>query len=216
MLLRYIELRPTIDKFTTDFGPATMFKLQPTEWTQLMYLTDVTRHFSFWTTNIGTATDSRVGYVLSIYDELFEALEECHRRLKPIQEPWVKELINGIDMAILKLQKYYNKTYEDLGSFYALGAILSPRMKMGAFSPQHCWLVEPENWKTKFEDELQTLYTMYYSDTGQSCQAVRLTDRDLDPMTLVFSQRQNLSSSTSYNNSFLYSEIERYLALRKS
>ncbi|RDW70298.1 hypothetical protein BP5796_08695 [Coleophoma crateriformis] len=195
MLIRYIKLRQTIEKFTAEFAPATIF----------------------WTTNIGTATDSRIGYVLGAYDELFEALEECNRRLKPLSYPWIPELLTGIDKAIQKLDKYYNKTYGDLGSFYALGAILSPRLKMSAFSPKHCWLKNPDDSQIKFENELRQLYSQYYSDREQSSYKPCYSDWDLDPMSLVFDQRNNQGYSKGINDQLGFDgEIDRYLALPSS
>lgn len=212
MLLRYIELRSTIDKFTSEYAPAQMFKLKADEWLHLTYLVDVARHFSFWTTNIGASKGARIGYLLGAYDELFEALEECRRRLRGLREEytWTIELVSGIDAALKKLEKYYALTYSDIGSFYALGAILSPRIKMQAFALKYSWLFDPTRLKDNFEFEFRNLYREYYAQR-EPINYTQQQEIDLDPMSLVFGQRRGQIHSQSRELDF--DEIDRYLSL---
>jgi hypothetical protein len=127
-----------VNKFTTEFTLATIFHITSEEWKHITYLIDVTRQFSFWSSNIGIATGARLGFVLPAYDELFEGLEECTRRLKPLSDPWIPKLLKAIDKAVQKLDKYYNLSCTGIGNFYAFGAILSPWLKMEVFNPDYC------------------------------------------------------------------------------
>lgn len=221
MMERAVLLQETINKFTTEYTPANMFTLNSQEWKYITYLIDVTRHFGFWTANIGKATGSRLGYVLTAYDELFEGLEECCRRLKPLRDPWIPDLLKGIDKAMQKLDKYYNKTYSATGSFYAFGAILSPRLKMTIFNPEYCWLDPNVDWQERFEGELRELYFQHYADRevlGPVQQKSRYREVDVDPMALLLSRKRGSSSMGSIPRveGLDGGEIDRYLALRKS
>jgi hypothetical protein len=74
MMLRAVLLQDAVNKFTTEFTLANIFHISPEEWKHITYLIDVTRQFSFWTSNMGIASGARLGFVLPAYDELFEGL----------------------------------------------------------------------------------------------------------------------------------------------
>ena len=44
--------------------------------------------------------------------------------------PWLKEILAGIFKAYKKLMKYFDKTFTNLGTLYALGTILAPENKL--------------------------------------------------------------------------------------
>ena len=214
MMLRAVLLQEAIDKFTTEFTPANIFSISAQEWRHITYLIDVTRQFSFWTSNIGVASGARLGFVLPAYDELFEGLEECTRRLKPLQDPWIPKLLKAIDKAVQKLDKYYTKSCRGIGNFYAFGAILSPRIKMEAFNPRYCWLNPTTNWQQHFEGELRSLYTQHYANQERTNQhQAQYSELDKDPMALLLNRKRSYNSFTQTNEQG--GEIERYLALRK-
>jgi len=142
MLIRAYELRREIDEFTSKYNPARIFSLSYEEWIQIEYLIDITRPFNFFTTAIGKSTAPTLPYTFGIYDELFEKLEECHRRLswRVKKYYWIRDLITGIEAAQAKLSKYYKRTYSNIGSIYAIGAILNPNTKLSQFDEKYCWL----------------------------------------------------------------------------
>jgi hypothetical protein len=214
MMLRAVLLQEAINKFTTEFTPANIFSISTQEWKHITYLIDVTRQFSFWTSNIGRASGARLGFVLPGYDELFEALEECTRRLKPLQDPWIPKLLKAIDKAVQKLDKYYSKSCKGIGSFYAFGAILSPRLKMEVFNPDYCWLNPNKNWQGHFEGQFRELYTKHYANSERSRQHNdQYSKLDTDPMALLLNRKRSYNSWNQHANQG--GEIERYLALRK-
>lgn len=214
MMLRAVLLQEAVDKFTTEFTPATIFHITSEEWKHITYLIDVTRQFSFWTSNMGIATGARLGFVLPAYDELFEGLEECTRRLKPLTDPWIPKLLKAIDKAVQKLDKYYSLSCTGIGNFYAFGAILSPRLKMEVFNPDYCWLNPNTNWQRHFEKEFRALYTQHYANQERSTQhQAHYMELDKDPMALMLNRKRSYNSISQANNQG--GEIERYLALRK-
>ena len=162
---------------------------------------------------MGIATGARLGFVLPAYDELFEGLEECTCRLKPLQDPWIPKLLKAIDKAVQKLDKYYNLSYTGIGNFYAFGAILSPRLKMEVFNPDYCWLNPTINWQEHFEEKFQALYNQHYANQERSKQhQVQYSEIDKDPMALLLTRKR---SYNSFSQSEGGGEIGRYLALRK-
>ncbi|OAF60170.1 hypothetical protein VC83_02903 [Pseudogymnoascus destructans] len=52
MMLQAVLLQEAVNKFTTEFTAANIFHISPPEWKHITYLIDVTRQFSFWTSNM--------------------------------------------------------------------------------------------------------------------------------------------------------------------
>ena len=135
-----MRLREAIDKFCIEYALAKVLALRNSEWRQVGYLIDLVCPFNFFTTTVGKTKGVTLLYVLRIYDELFERLTESRRRLeaKVAFRPWIRPLLRGINAAEGKLDKYYNKSYSNLGSLYGIGAILNPASKLTAFNREYC------------------------------------------------------------------------------
>ena len=149
----------------------------------------IVRPFNYYTTNVGKTKGVTLPYGLSVFDELYECLVESRRRLKAKvrQSPWIQTLIDGIDAAEAKLDIYYNKMYSDIGSFYALGAILNPMKKLNAFNPGFCWLdTTVKDWGLEFEDQFRELYRQSYIRNGSSSERLRaIREVNMDPLALM-------------------------------
>ena len=78
--------------------------------------------------------------------------------------PWVELLVHTIEAAIEKLNIYFNQTYNNLGSIYILGTILSSSYCLSIFEHQGSWLNKSEYWSAQYKDQLQQLYKNRYSD----------------------------------------------------
>lgn len=191
MLVRAMHLRQAIDIYCTETANARHFALSSIEWQQIGYLIDIVRPFNFLTTTVGKTKGVTLPYGLNVFDELYERLNESHRRLKAKRQekPWVKVLLKGIEEAIIKLDVYYKKMYGNLGSFYALGAILHPGLKLQAFNPVYSWLGESKDWKVEFEEQFRELYRQSYfkdSNNVEHLQLLRHTNKD--PLALMLSR----------------------------
>lgn len=220
MITRAHLLQPSIKSFIAESGKTAHFlSLNDDEWTRIGYLIDVTTPFSFCTTNIGrTRGQPTIGYVFGIYDELYEHLEECRRRLSSLHNSsnneWVLEIIKAVEAACTKLDKYYGKTYEDLGSVYAMGTILSPNIKLGAFDPDYSWLNPDINdWPAHYEVQFIKLYKDQYEQRSlPSCRTVPNTDL----LGAIFRYGKKIKSIASGHSGLPFSEAEQYLQIRKS
>jgi hypothetical protein len=197
MLIRAMRLRNAIDKFCEDYRIAHPFQILSVEWDQIGYLIDLLRPFNFFTTTIGKTKSITLPYALRIYDELYERLNESRRRLKAKvnRKPWVRVLLEGIDAAEAKLDQYYNKMYTDLGSIYAIGAILNPSLKSETFNPDYCWLdFNVKDWQFEFKEQFQELFQKNYRDrAGNSQRLQTLRELNMDAIALAL-DRDRLSS----------------------
>jgi hypothetical protein len=218
-----MRLQEAINKFCTDEYTARFFYLSPLEWEQIGYLIDLVRPFNFFTTNIGKTKSVTLPYGLGIYDELFEQLTESRRRLKAkaIKSPWVNTLISSIDAAEKKLDKYYNKMYSDVGSFYALGAILNPNKKLEAFNPDHCWLdTKSRNWQAEYEAQFRELYQQSYAQKSSAIGRLEnLRELNMDPLAIVLDRGRyqgiRRQSSSQVEEEQREDEIDRWLRTSK-
>lgn len=224
MMVRAIRLRDAIDRFCQDYTPAKPFALNSLEWKKIGYLIDIVRPFNFFTTTIGKSTNITLPYVLRIYDELFERLNESRRRLKAkvSKYSWVNSLIQGIDAAEAKLDVYYNKTYSNLGSIYGIGALLDPRCKLESFDQDFCWLnFNVKDWKQEFEEQFRELYRKNYSqNTTSSTNLQMLREANMDPLARMLSQTrtnrefERESSQATEEEGSLH-EIDQWFAMSK-
>lgn len=225
MMTRSIRLRKPIDKFCQEYRPARFFALSEIEWKQIGYLIDLVRPFNFFTTTIGKTKGITLPYVLRIYDELFERLDESRRRLKAKirQYSWVKPLIDGIDAAEAKLDVYYNKTYTNLGSLYAIGAILDPKLKLHNFDEEYCWLdYTVQDWRMEFEEQFRNLYNRDYARKANNTEYLRaVREANMDPLALMLDRsrergfRGDSQSSGTVHSDDTFSEVDYWLAMSK-
>jgi hypothetical protein len=222
MMVRAMRLREVIDRFCSTEYSARVFALTELEWKQIGYLIDIVRPFNFFTTSVGKTKGVTLPYGLAIYDELYERLTESRRRLKAkVQSyPWVNTLIEGIDAAEAKLDIYYNKMYSDIGSFYALGAILNPNTKLKAFDPDFCWLdFKAKDWQFEFEDQFRELYRQSYRQDSSSAERLRVIRQvNMDPLALMLNRSRytrdiRRQSSDGVNEEENEDEVDRWLRM---
>jgi hypothetical protein len=212
MIVRALHLRPVINRYCQEKEYATPFSLQETEWKQIEYLVDLVRPFNFLTSTVGKTKGITLPYALGIYDQLYESLFESRRRLvaKRRKYPWVEQLIKGIEAAEAKIDKYYQKSYGDLGSVYAIGAILNPKTKLDSFDPEYCWL-NPAGveWREEFEGQFREMYCRNYKDKARSVEHLQhIRDANIDPLALMLDRTRVMRDLRRQSSSQLLEDAE--------
>jgi hypothetical protein len=215
MLLRFRRLKNAIDEFCRETNAARHFSLNKTEWTMIEYVLDIIRPFNFITTNIGASNTPTIPHVFQVYDHLFETLHEHSRRLRILEsyreyadiKTLLGDLLFAIDTGIIALTGYYEKSYKDVGSIFAVGALLNPDLKDGYFCPEYSWLnFERRDWKAEYVDHLKNWVKGEYSSTPDSLSAQRedelLTCRSFNHHP--FAQALSLARLSQYRTSSPY------------
>jgi hypothetical protein len=174
---------------------------------------------------MGRTTQPTIQYGFGVFDEIYERMNEVRRKLdikqqremrsrpaKPVD--WIQELKEAIDRSWLKLDKYYVKVYGDLGSIYALSAILDPSRKLDAFDPSIFW--QGDHFQLEYEEQFITAFEQGYSQrASQENELHQLHHVNRDPLAMLFS-RHNVLEGTGegYQQSRVRpSELELYLNL---
>lgn len=207
MLVRALRLRSAIESYTEVIAHAQKFRLTNQEWNQCGIIVDITRLFNFMTESVGQ-NNSTASYILPIYEELLEHLEESSRRLSARTEPWAQTLQEGIRKAMDKLFEYYRKIFLQDNSLCVFATILNPAFKLSCFKEQYSWVTYTNtNWAVAFRDQFTTYFQEYYEDPT-SLRSLRSSQPNLRGMTLFFNAaRRNGASGSSQN----LSEVDRYL-----
>ena len=154
MIIRTLRLQYIIDLYTMKYLYTRLFALSSLKQKKIEYLIDIIQLFNFFIINVGRTKSITLLYTLSIYNLLFEYLTESYHRLqsKLSSNPQVKELIDSIDCTEVKLDKYYNKVYTNIGSLYRIESILNLNLKLSSFNKDFCQLNFVEkDWATEFE-----------------------------------------------------------------
>lgn len=226
MMIRAMRLRHTIDIYCSEEHKARHFRISNQEWTQIGYLIDLVRPFNFFTTTVGKTKSVTLCYGLRVYDELYERINECRRKLKEKrnhpQFDWVSLLIESLDAAEAKLDQYYNKMYGNIGSIYAMGAILDPSLKLEAFNEDYCWLdTRGIDWKMEFETQFRNLFQQSYSHKSSSAERLAvIRETNVDPLALMlnrsrYTRENRWPSSDQVENENGTDEIDRWFATSK-
>jgi hypothetical protein len=82
-------------------------------------------------------------------------------------------LVAVIELAELKLEKYFKKVYTNLGSVYGIAAILDLSNKLRGFNPSYMWLsprlTQETSWQEEYRAQITKLFKeKYVSETTQS------------------------------------------------
>jgi ribosomal protein S15P/S13E len=98
------------------------------------YLLLITKPFFDFTNVLSKTRDVTVHHVFSIYNKLFNHLDDAEKKLKRKAVPWKKRMLQALQAAKKKLSKYYTATdTEPYGSVYAMATILCPSKKLRYF-----------------------------------------------------------------------------------
>jgi hypothetical protein len=198
---------------------AKIFRLSHVEWKQVEYLIQLTKQFCFFTNSMGRTKGTTVGHVYEVYNSLFTCLEKQLASLEVKQaresKNWINPLIDGLTKALEKLRKYYQQTYTDLGSVYALGTILTPAYKLALFQEEASFPGET-NWEAIYKQQFYEAYNIKYASreclkSNNQYQQSRQQD-DLS-IRLQLNKTKNILQSDNAEDE--YSESEQYLYQRK-
>jgi glutamine synthetase type III len=92
MLNRAKTLQPVFDEYCTTHQYL-YFKLDQEEWRQIEYLLLITKPFFDFTNVLSKTRDVTVHHVFSIYNRLFNHLDDAEKKLKRKGVPWKKRML---------------------------------------------------------------------------------------------------------------------------
>jgi hypothetical protein len=233
MLLRARFLKDSIERFVQQTPAAHKFALSTTEWHLLEYIIDVTRPIAFMTASVGESTGPSVHLGFRVFDYIFEKLHEAHRRLVEKEHTknlyYVAPLVAAIELAELKLEKYFKKVYTNLGSVYGIAAILDPSNKLRGFNPSYMWLSPRSTQETSWQEEYRAQITKlfkekYASETTQSerLEVLQHTERRMHSLAMNIwrigsqSDRDSSASVPGSIDETVIDELDHYLDSRTS
>jgi hypothetical protein len=209
----------SINEYTRLYSSAKHFRLSTIEWKQVEYLIDITKLFNFFTETIGTSKEPTIGYAFDVYTVLFEHLYTTALVLKKKikqSRPWVKPLVDAVEAAIEKLDIYFRETYNNLGSIYALGTILSPSHRLSTFERHGSWLNESEYWSTQYEDQFRRLYKEQYTEQSKpGSTAFSKPTLRMNSIALFMQQRKRKQQDDTPTEGPDDYEVDTYLAQGK-
>lgn len=142
----------------------TQFKLDQEEWRQVEYLLLLTKPFFDFTNVLSKTRDVTVHHVISIYNRLFNHLDDAESKLKRKAVPWKKRMLQALGAAKEKLSKYYTTIdTESYGTTYAIATILYPSKKLRYFDTAD-WRGEDLYWMKYYRELLQKEFTHYQQE----------------------------------------------------
>jgi hypothetical protein len=142
----------------------TQFKLDQEEWRQVEYLLLLTKPFFDFTNVLSKTRDVTVHHVISIYNRLFNHLDDAESKLKRKAVPWKKRMLHALGAAKEKLSKYYTTIdTESYGTTYAIATILYPSKKLRYFDTAD-WRGEDLYWMKYYRELLQKEFTRYQQE----------------------------------------------------
>jgi hypothetical protein len=163
MLNRARKLRPIFDQYCRTHS-YTQFELDQEEWRQVEYLLLLTKPFFDFTNVLSKTRDVTVHHVFSIYNRLFNHLDDAESKLKQKAVPWKRTMLQALSTAKNKLSKYYTAIdTESYGTTYAIATILYPSKKLRYFSDAD-WRSEGIDWMKHYRDKLQKEFTRYQQE----------------------------------------------------
>jgi hypothetical protein len=163
MLNRARKLQPVFDQYCRTHS-YTQFELDQEDWRQVEYLLLLTKPFFDFTNVLSKTRDVTVHHVFSIYNRLFNHLDDAESKLKRKAVPWKKRMLQALGAAKRKLSKYYTATdTASYGKIYAIATILYPSKKLRYFDSAD-WRGEGTDWMKHYRDMLQTEFTRYQQE----------------------------------------------------
>ena len=214
MLYRAKKLQPVFDQYCTTHQYL-HFKLDQEEWRQIEYLLLITKLFFDFTNMLSKTRDATVHHVFSIYNRLFNHLDDAEEKLKRKAVPWKKRMLQALTAAKEKLGKYYTATdNEPYGIIYAIATILYPSKKLRYFNNKD-WRAEDADFMRQYLGVLQKEYSRYKQQAiqetrlqiDQGPEASKKPTGDEEELAMLCDS-QNLQSEAEQNQD----EISCYLA----
>lgn len=163
MLDRAKRLQSVFDQYCTTHQYL-HFKLDVEEWRQIEYLLLLTKPFFDFTNVLSKTRDVTVHHVFSIYNRLFNHLDDAEKKLKRKGVPWKKRMLQALAAAKTKLNKYYTATdREPYGKIYAIATILYPSKKLRYFNNKD-WRGDDVDFMEEYRQVLQTEFKRYQQE----------------------------------------------------
>ncbi|KAF0354785.1 zinc finger bed domain-containing protein ricesleeper 2-like [Gigaspora margarita] len=128
MIERALNLQQALDDLVMTDKSLIKYSLTNNEWTKLEQIKKLLKCFKDATLEISASSYPTLSYTIPIYNYLIDLIEKFLK-----EESYSNDIINAIDKAKLKLQKYYPTTN---GLAYITAAIIDPRLKLDYFKDQ--------------------------------------------------------------------------------
>lgn len=215
MLDRARRIQSDIDRYC-DTHHHTRFKLNPEEWRQVEYLLLLTKPFFDFTNVLSKTRDVTIQHIFSIYNKLFNHLDQAETRLKRKAVPWKKNILTAIQAANTKLRKYYAETdNQPYGSVYAIATILTPSKKLRYFDNADWRGLDndgrPVNFMKHYQNILQARFKLYqqlHSKEAEPINTERIFQSAGDELEEMCDSQTALQAEVNQPDD----EIARYLA----
>jgi hypothetical protein len=160
MLERAKKLQSVFDQYCTTHQYV-QFKLDQEEWRQIEYLLLIMKPFFDYTNILSKTRDITVHLIFSIYNNLFDHLEDSQKQLKCKAVPWKMGILKALKAANRKLSEYYKLTdKEAYGNIYAIATILSPSKKLQFFTTKN-WQGDDINYAKQYREVLEKEFKQY-------------------------------------------------------
>ena len=133
MLRRAHKLHEFINQWLDNNQYQLSLKLNNVEWKQIEYLIQITYAYHQFCDAILKSKGITIYNVFTIYDWLFNYLEDTIMKLWYKHILWKLSMLFALEVAKQKLSNYYGKTYHECSNIYSSAAILSPKFKLAIF-----------------------------------------------------------------------------------
>ncbi|OKO97902.1 hypothetical protein PENSUB_9828 [Penicillium subrubescens] len=166
MLRRAKKLQPIFDTFCSEFHH-THLRVTSDKWRQIDYLICITQPFYKFTTALSKTKDVTIHTVFSIYNRLFDHLENRIRQLQRKKIGWKQQMLKALRSAESKLRDYYTITdLEGLSDIYSTGTILAPQYKLEFFQTPD-WQDNKKDFAARYKQSLEDR-VKHYEDSVYS------------------------------------------------
>jgi len=201
MLQRAKRLRSVFDEYCLQWNCPEL-KLSQEEWRQVDYLLWLTHPFFKFTTALSKTRDVTVHTVFSIYNRLFDHLDQSIEKISPKTVAWKQLMKNALIDGRQKLRDYYYETDLVPNDLYAIATVMEPRNKFQFFNDKD-W----DDYRDDYRKSLREMFESYQqrvANTERSTQAQSVGQRS--ELELLLAPQKPWKSNSNRDD-----ELTRYL-----
>jgi len=131
------------------------------ESTIVKYVMEVLRPFRYWTLWMSQRHTVTLHHVITAYNDMFDHMDGVRRALAKKNTQWKEDLFFTVQLARLKLSKYYAEVTSTTGMFLISSHILDPFRKLQPFRKWDKGLdINPED-ETSYTTQYQEAFLKY-------------------------------------------------------
>ena len=110
-----------------------MLKVSHKEWKQIKYIVKLLKSFKTFINALESTAESMINKVWLIYNDLFDHLEDQHKKMRICRLSFTLQLSIVISAASKKLSQYYDKTTDKQDTLYNLDSVLNSSIKLSIY-----------------------------------------------------------------------------------